>query len=180
MKKWLFLIPLLLVGCAPAFEPITPITSEPEVVLMDNNKPTIGISNVKIWIGSSEGLFTGGAYYPGATAEATLPIYNMSDQDIKVRLIVEPPPKQTRAILSDGTEDFDYEVAPLEVENWVTLEETNPLIPAKSMRDIKITLEVPKSVENLPHKWEFRVTVIPSGQGAYETAVQQRWLVTMR
>ena len=229
---------------------------------------TIGIGNVKVWVGSNEGLFTGGGYYQGATAEYTIPIYNGYSVDKQVLLIVEPSPKLTRVFLSDGTEDWNYQPAPPDIIKWVSLEDSRPIIPARSMREILVTLKMPKledknayvwfvtnygekrlegmiaaateaSLKELPKasgkelqnlvllklnehpesrtllllktpqterklntdtryllelqseeiiqfydirkdKWEFRITVVAIGQGYYETAVSQRWLVTMR
>ncbi len=193
----------LLVGCnaqLPVASPsvpekeITPIPKETTIPRIDLSKDkkavmyeealvgddTIGIGNVKIWVGSNKGIVTGGGYYPGATAEATLPIFNGYNEDKQVMLIVEPSAKLTRAILSDGSEDWGYQPAPIEVKNWVTLEEESPIIPAKSVREILITLKMPKEAVVFAQKWEFRITVVAMGQGAYETAVSQRWLVSMR
>ena len=109
-------------------------------------------------------------YYPGARAEHVIPIYNGTDRELQVDLLFELP--------SEG--DGEYTIPPDYVRDWVTFEEESPVIPANSMREILVVLQMPKDAEVFAEKWEFRVTVVPAGQGQVQTAVSQRWLITMR
>ena len=178
MKYVVLMLTSLLVACNPYVAPIKPVNN-PAPIIVTSPDSIIGIGNVKIWVGTNEGLLSGGGYYAGAQAEAMLPIHNQGNQDAQVNIIVEPPPKQTRVIRSDGSLDYDYQVAPSQVVEWVTIEDSKPIIPANSIKEVLVILKVPKGTQ-LPDKWEFRVTVIPMGQGTTETAVSQRWLIKMR
>ena len=159
------LLSLLLVGCQPPAQ---------------ESEGAIGIGSVKVWVGTNQGLLSGGGYYAGATVEHSLPIYNSFPEDKEVQIFVEPPPRQTRVILADGSESFDYQVAPPQIKEWVTISDSNPIIPAKGVKEVMVTLKMPQSAEVFAQKWEFRVTVVAVGQGTTETAASQRWLINMR
>lgn len=174
----LMLVALVVLGVSclpkPLVIPITPEKIEPiaenAVVKPTTSSGSIGIGAAKIWVGTNQGLFTGGGYYPGATAQHTIPIYNNYSQDIQVELLFESP---------SNTED-DYVSAPNYVKDWVTFEKKTPVIPANSMREILVTLQMPREAQKFAEKWEFRITVVAMGQGKVQTAVSQRWLISMR
>jgi len=170
------LIALVIVGTGclpkPAVIPVMPkepVVESPTVAPV-TTAGSIGIGNAKVWVGSNQGLFTGGGYYPGARAEYTIPIYNNYPQDVQVQLLFELPNNQ----------DGEYVIAPEYVKKWVTFENDKPTIPANSMREVLVILQMPKTAEVFAPKWEFRVTVVPYGQGMVQSAVSQRWLVVMR
>src|SRR3989304_6190969 len=83
----------------------------------------------------------------------TIPIYNGYSVDKQVLLIVEPSPKLTRVFLSDGTEDWNYQPAPPDIIKWVSLEDSRPIIPARSMREILVTLKIPKLEDKNAYVW---------------------------
>lgn len=159
------------IGCAPKpyITPVTPTVESP-IAKPITSSGSIGIGDTKVWVGTNQGLFSGGGYYPGATAQHTIPIYNNYPQDIQVKLSFELP-----SAVGEG-----YVPAPSYVKDWVTFEEATPVIPANSMKEILVTLQMPKEAEVFAPEWEFRVTVVAVGQGNMQTAVSQRWLITMR
>jgi hypothetical protein len=168
---------VLLAGCGSNVEP--ELRFKPDAYVTTSN--AIGIGNSKVWVGSDEGMpLRGREYYPGATAEYTLPIYNSYPVEKVVSLSVAPFYKKADVIRKDGGLDFDYEIAPAAVADWVQLPASEITIPANGMVEVLAIFRMPKTVKEYPSKWEFRITVEESGQGFIGTAVSQRWLVTMR
>jgi len=163
-------------GCATPIASVSPIVEQQQTVAtLVVDKPvtmspySIGIGDAVVYVGSDQGIFTGRGYYPGATAEHILPIYNNYPVEKTVILEVEIPSKS-----QDG-----YAIAPVIVKEWLDYPKT-VVIPPNSKAEPLITLNMPKDARRFADKWEFRITVVATEQGKYETAVSQRWLVTMR
>ena len=187
---------LLLLGCSytPLVQPIAtekaPVVvakspSDVNQVVSTSVTPEakgIGIGDAKVWVGTNQGIMSGGGFYPGARAEHILPIYNYTDNEVTVKLEYEYYAR--RVLLPDGTESFEYSPAPDYVRDWVTIEADNVTIPAKSIRNVLITLEMPKKADVFADKWQFSIVAVPLGQTnsgmGYEVAMRQRWLIKMR
>ncbi len=175
MAAILLLVTLIIMGDGCSSEPdvisIVPKESAANNLVVEplRSSGSIGIGDAKVWVGTKQGLFTGRGYYPGARIEHVIPIYNSYSQDVQVELFFES---------SSGVED-GYVSAPSYTRDWVTFEK-HSVIPANSMKGIPVTLQMPKNAEIFAEKWEFRITVMALGQGKMQTAVSQRWLVTMR
>ena len=146
----------------PTKTPKTPVS-----IPGDSN--TIGLLVGKVWVGSDEGLFARG-YYPGEEIEYSIPISNGSDIDKQILLEVYVP----------GGINNGYTAAPEYMKEWVTISDIKPVIPANSIREIPVTLLMPKDAKVFADKWEFRIRVTETGQGMVKHAVGQRWLITMR
>lgn len=99
-------------------------------------------------------------------------IVNNLDETRHYQLTVVQPNQ-----LEDG-----YSRAPDYVlEEWVRISNPNPILTAKEMRLIPISLWMPPDAEVFAQKWEFRIMVKDIDQtGFAQTAYEARWLVEMK
>ena len=168
IKTAAILIALAVIGTGclskTTVSPVAPPFSEPAVRPI-TSLGSIGIGNAKVLVGKEKG------YYPGARVEYTLPIYNNYPEDVQVMLLLESP----------SNPEAGYVSAPDYVKDWVSFGENSPVtINSNSIKEVLVILQMPKKAEIFAPKWEFRITVVAQGQGKVQTAVSQRWLVTMR
>lgn len=174
---------LLLGGCVqplnqpmttlpPSLSPDLPTSPTPTTISERPQKAgVIGISDYVVWVGTDRGFYIGGGYYPGGRAEHVIPIFNNSDEDVQVQLSFGQPPEPYLP---------EYIIAPEYVKDWVTFEDDVPVIPAHSMRDVLVILEMPETAKIFAPKWEFWVVMVPMGQGTVESAVAQTWMIQMK
>ena len=193
MKKLiigLLVIGLLVVsGCVPSSSPpvsipnelppansesTTPVPSEPEP---EPSKPTSSEPVVfpdeppedRTWI--SPGKVQVGNFYPGARAEWDLLVHNGKDTPASFLVTYRYPNH-----VADGY------VKPIEeVQNWVIIADSTPVIAPKETREILIVLAMPKDAVVFAPKWEFWVSVKDTTQkGMVQTELASRWLIVMR
>jgi hypothetical protein len=70
---------------------------------------------------------------------------------------------------------------PVDYADWISVSAWNPLVPARSVMNIPVRIQISNNVtESIPHQWEFRLNVIPGGQGTIQYALTVRFVVTMR
>lgn len=102
------------------------------------------------------------------------PLSNTVDAD--TGLGYSPAPKETKDWLTIA----DYETTPKDIAEIFSVNgpSTTATIPAYSVLHLPIKLSIPKEAKNLPKRWEFDIKV--SGIGFITTALDQRWLITMR
>ncbi len=103
----------------------------------------------------------------GDRAEFPILLHNGSDSDITVALL---------ARLTQDTRP-GYYPSPSSVVDWITSKEVD--VPARSNKVARVVLEVPKGIDNLPSRWEFRIFAKDITQTAFiQTAYQVRILVS--
>jgi hypothetical protein len=159
---------MVITGC------FNPVVSVPNVKVVEDvdfksaRKPnTIGTGYPEVYVGSKNGeagLF--GKYYAGGEVDHVLPIYNNYAIERVVKLEYGLPPKIDRG----------YELAPSFIKYFVFFDEY-VTVPANSRVDAMIVLKVPRGYKFGVSRFEFRIIVVPTGQGMVEATSEQRWLV---
>jgi len=183
----------LLLGC-PAYEPpLAPVLPEsptipeptvpppsltiPDVVNPPTQSPTNG-STVGFdkpppddmnWISPGKVIVTN--FYPGARAEYPVTIHNGGDTNASFAVRYRYPDH-----VGEGY------VKPIdEVQDWVLVVDTTPILAPRETMDVLITLEMPENAEVFAPQWEFWISVVEISQtGMVQTELAVRWLVTMR
>jgi len=164
---------LLVVGCA---QPYTPPTNTPPAnsgTTIPSSSGTTVLPNEppidRTWI--SPGKVQVGNFYPGARAEWTLLVHNGKDTSASFLVAYRYPDH-----VADG-----YTKPTTEVQSWVIIADTTPVIAPKETREILIVLEMPKEATVFAPKWEFWISVKDTTQaGMIVTELASRWLIVMR
>jgi len=163
-------------SCLPSsYTPIAPPVDEP----ITETKPPTSPSMIEVpgvearmfdssWISPAE--VEVGNYYPGARAEWVIRIHNGGNSMSKYNVTYRTPNYPR-----DG-----YDMPPDQAKDWVTIEETMPLLGAKETKEILVSLAVPKNVQLDSKQWEFWISVVEGGQGLVQTELCQRWLISCR
>jgi hypothetical protein len=86
----------------------------------------------------------------------------------------------TDEITTDIDTGLTYAPTPKEAVRWVSFLDGEVNIPARSIMTIPVRLSIPKDIVNLPPRWEFDIKVSEPAGGFIQTALVQRWLITMR
>lgn len=154
---------LLVSGCTSDYSPPASPSSNELTVLP--GEPPID----RTWI--SPGKVQVGNFYPGARAEWTLLVHNGNDTTTPFAVSYRYPDHV----------DEDYVKPTEEVQNWVIIADTTPVIAPRETREILVILAMPENATVFAHKWEFWISVIDMTQsGMVQTELCSRWLVTMR
>lgn len=67
------------------------------------------------------------------------------------------------------------------LEEWVRISNPNPILTAREIRLIPVSLWMPPDAETFADKWEFTIYVIDTGQTAFaQIGYGYRWLVEMK
>jgi len=183
---------MLLTGCVGNFEPYVPSVPTPSDSPVDSpvespvdspvdspvEEPDDTPSNVallgeppadKTWI--SPGKVNVGNFYPGARAEYPITIHNGKDTATKFSVTYRYP---------DHVGE-DYLKPTPEVQNWVIIADSTPVLIPKETRGILVVLAMPEDAISPGQKWEFWVSVMDTTQtGIIKTELCTRWLVDMR
>lgn len=139
----------------------TPSNSEP---VFDNPPP-----DDVTWI--SPGKVNVANFYPGATAEYPVTIHNGNDYAASFSVDYRYPDN-----VGEG-----YVKPTLEVQDWVIVADTAPVLAPRETRDILVTLSMPEDTAVFAEQWEFWVSVSDTTQtGNVKTAMATRWLISMR
>jgi len=165
----LLAIGLLLLGCTGyseppgASQPTTPEDTPADVVV--HQEPPAD----KTWI--SPGKVQVGNFYPGARAEWLLLVHNGNDAVASFEVVYRYP---------DHVGE-DYVKPTKEVQDWVIIADTTPVIAPKETKEILIVLAMPKDAAVFAPKWEFWISVKDTTQsGMVQTELCSRWLINMR
>jgi len=147
-------------------------TSPPPTGNTSNNRTQIGGTPPPedvTWI--SPGKVMVANYYSGGKAEYPLTIHNGKDNPVSLSVYYMHPNS-----VSEG-----YSMPSEEVQDWVIIADTTPVLEPKETRDILVTLAMPKDAVVVAQKWEFWVGVMDMSQaGTLKTQLATRWLVSMR
>ena len=158
----LLVILLLLGGCSNTPQP--PASDTKSGVVLPGEPPAD-----RTWI--SPGKVNIGNFYPGARAEYPITIHNGADTKTSFSVTYRYPDH-----VGEG-----YVKPPLEVQDWVIIADSTPVLMPKETRDILVVLEMPKDSKVFAPKWEFWISVIDTSQvGMVVTELCSRWLVAMR
>jgi len=158
----------LMAGCAaypddPPKIPPTPAFTNGAIQDIGNQPP-----DEMNWISPGKVIVTN--FYPGARAEYPVTVHNGNDTACSFAVDYRFP---------DHVDD-DFVKPDTEVQDWVIVADTTPLLAPKETRDILITLEMPEDADVFAHQWEFWISVMDMSQGMVKTELCVRWLVTMR
>ncbi len=110
-------------------------------------------------------------FYPGGKAEYPITIHNgkdtMASFDIHYRM-----PNRVKE---------DYLMPTPEVQDWIIIADSTPVLMPRETKDIIVTLDMPKEAISPGQKWEFWIGVKDTTQsGTVQTEMASRWLVSMR
>jgi hypothetical protein len=176
VKRLLFILVGLILtlgiftGCAayyyedePVVPPSSPTFTNGAIQDMGNHPP-----DDMNWISPGKVIVTN--FYPGARAEYPVTVHNGNDTCCSFAINYRYP---------DHVGD-DYTKPDTNVQDWVLVADTTPLLEPKETRDILITLEMPEDADIFAPQWEFWISVQDTSQGMVKTELCVRWLVTMR
>ena len=155
---------LLLVGCTGQN---TALPETPDVggVQAGTGEPPID----QTWI--SPGKVEVGNFYPGARAEWELQVHNGNSVPVTFAVTYRYPDN-----VGDG-----YVKPTLEVQDWVIIADTSPIVAPRSTKNILIALVMPKGAKSPGERWEFWVSVKDMSQtGIVRTELCSRCLVNMK
>lgn len=182
-KKWIIVSILvgvaLIGGSLLATHPPKGVAVEPEVPVEGNGSIVEGplaegeraFSDApeNTWIYPAKVEVTG--LYPEARAEEVLSIHNGGSWESQFSVYYEDLPRA----------DNKWQVAPGEVKNWVSINNTSPVIAPDGIADILIVLEVPEDAKTTVDHFGFLVIVEEGGQpGVVHVRYGLKWLVNMR
>ena len=181
---------MLLAGCAgyselaetpvnstPAAPEETIVPEEPtvpeELTSDSNTSPSVVLPNEppadRTWI--SPGKVNIGNFYPGARAEYPITVHNGKDTVASFLVTYRYPDH-----VGEG-----YVKPTLEVQDWITIANSTPILMPQETRDILVTLAMPKGATSPAQEWEFWVSVTDASQtGMVQTELAVRWIISMR
>lgn len=110
-------------------------------------------------------------FYPGARAEWELQVHNGNSAPATFAVAYRYPDN-----VGEG-----YTKPTLDVQDWVVVTDTTPVIAAKSTESILVSVTMPKNAGSPGKQWEFWISVRDMSQtGMVRTELCSRWLVSMR
>lgn len=157
-------------GCSAAsgsiLSNVTPIVSPTSILPPETHKePPITenwITPVKVEVGN---------FYPGAQAEWFVKVHNGNDAETTFAVNYRFPDH-----VGEG-----YVKPTEEVQDWIIIADTTPLLAPFETRTISILLDMPENAIAPGNKWEFWISVIDTSQAGFvRTELCPRWLITMR
>jgi len=164
----LLLLALLVCSCigSTASTP-RPTPAPAPISVVDGGEPPI--EEGQTWI--SPGKVQVGNFYPGARAEWPLTVHNGNDHTTTFEVSYRYPDS-----VGEG-----YTKPTSEVQDWVRVADTTPILSRYGTREIMVILEMPEDAVSPGHKWEFWVSVKDTSQGGLvRIELCSRWLVIMR
>ena len=148
----------------PESEPVTTPTPKPIQVILPG-EPPMDVT----WI--SPGKVNIGNFYPGARVEYSISVHNGSVTVATFAITYRYP---------DHVGE-EYSKPTSEVQEWVIIADSTPVLMPKETKDILVILEMPEDSAIFASKWEFWISVKDTTQsGMVQTELASRWLVSMR
>lgn len=125
--------------------------------------------NDQNWI--TPGMVKVGNFHPGAQAEWFITVHNGQDTEILFDVTYKHPDHVGEGFVKPTEE----------VQDWVIIADTTPLLAPFETRTISILLDMPESATAPGDGWEFWISVIDASQAGFvKTELCSRWLITMR
>jgi hypothetical protein len=107
--------------------------------------------------------------HPGSRIEQKIKIHNGNKSAAKFSVYYRIP---------DYVEN-DYTIAPDDAGNWISIEDSSPVLEPRDTKEIRIGLDLPDDVQ-LPERWEFWIGAKEDKGNMLATELCSRWLIRMK